>query len=179
MGAVFFAATLSVDALGVGMSCGLRGQRPGIAAYGVLFVVSFLVMGLAVGFGEVLTQVLPGELAGVLAGAWVMALGAWIVIGAFKKNKEQANPPGNSITLRGAASLALILSIDSMGAGVAAAALGISTWLLPILVAAFQIAFLFIGISAVRLFKLKKEGSRAWSVASGVILIIIGIIRLV
>jgi putative Mn2+ efflux pump MntP len=74
--------------------------------------------------------------------------------------------------------LALVLSLDSMGAGLAAASLGMGIYLLPLLVAAFQIFFLVLGIRLASAFKIKGS-QRFWSFIAGLVLVIMAILRLI
>jgi len=187
--AVFFAVTLSIDALGVGVSCGIRGMRPALLTHIVVFCVSLCVMAVSVFFGNMVTSVLTPRLAEVLAATWIFLLGLWIAIGAARKKgardeKQETREclrrgKMSRINLMQAFSLAFMLSIDSMGAGLAAAALGVTIAFLPIYVAAFQTAFLFIGIMAARLLPFAKKGGRLPTAVSGVLLMVIGLIGLV
>jgi len=180
--AVFFAVTLSIDALGVGVSCGLRGMRPAALTHIVVFCVSLCVMAVSVFFGSMITSVLTPRLAEIIAAAWICLLGLWIALGALKsKGKgqldETAKQKPGAMMVR-AFSLAFMLSIDSMGAGLAAAALGVTIAFLPIYVAFFQTAFLFIGMKFVPLLPIAKKGGKLPTVVSGVLLMVIGMIGL-
>ncbi|MDR2168467.1 MAG: manganese efflux pump [Clostridiales bacterium] len=176
--AVFFAVALSIDALGMGISCGLRKQRPTIAAFVVLFVVSVLVMAASVFFGEIIASFLAADLAEKLAAGWLAALGLWIALGALRKKQEDLAENPAKITKWGSVQLALVLSLDSMGAGIAAASLGINIHFLPFLVAAFQIGFLAAGLRLATVFKLKGS-QRFWTLLAGLILVLMAIIRLI
>lgn len=176
--AVFFAVTLSIDALGVGISCGLRKRRLGFLSYAVIFMISMLVMGISVFFGHAIVTFLSPDIAGIIGALWIMLLGIWIGIKALR-NKTEARETSAKHALIHAFSLAIMLSIDSMGAGLAAAALGINISFLPFLVAAFQVGFLALGVYVTELLPLKKDGGKAMGLASGLILIVIGIIGLV
>lgn len=176
--AVFFAVTLSIDALGVGVSCGIRGMRPSLLTHIVVFCVSLCVMAVSVFFGNAVTSILTPRLAEVLAATWIFLLGLWIAIGSIK-NKNTQHKTHSSAKIMQAFSLAFMLSIDSMGAGLAAAALGVTIAFLPIYVAAFQTAFLFIGMMAARLLPFVKKGGRLPTAVSGVLLMVIGLIGLV
>jgi len=188
--AVFFAVTLSIDALGVGVSCGIRGMRPALLTHIVVFCVSLCVMAVSVFFGNIVSSVLTPRLAEVIAATWIFLLGLWIAVGAIRKGEkgEGRREKGESsrrsaarlrANLVQAFSLAFMLSIDSMGAGLAAAALGVTIAFLPIYVAAFQTAFLFIGMMAVRLLPFVRKGGKMPTVVSGVLLMVIGVIGLV
>jgi len=173
--AVFLAIALSIDALGMGVSCGLRRLRLGFGAYAVLFFVSMGVMGLAVFFGNVLAGFLRPDVAEIIAAVWIMALGLWIALGALRKNQNEPAMP-QKITKWASVQLALVLSLDSIGAGLAAAAMGISIYFLPILVATFQISFLALGVGLAAVLTKKFGSRRLWTLIAGMILMLIGII---
>ena len=176
--AVFFAITLSIDALGVGISCGLRRQRPNFLTYAVIFIVSLVVMGAAVLFGNVLAGFVAPETAGLVGAVWIMLLGTWIFVGAIRKTDDEQKSAGK-ITILQSLSFALMLSVDSMGAGLAAAALGLNIVFLPFMAASFQVLFFSLGVLAAELLPLKKKGTKLPTMVSGIILVAIGIIGLV
>ena len=171
---LFFAVALSIDALGMGISCGLRKLKIGISTYILLFWVSALVMGAAVFFGEALASFFDPRAAGIVAHVWIIALGIFIALSTLIKKQEDAKLP-KGITKWGAVQLGLILSMDSMGAGLAAAGLGIAIYTLPFLVALFQIIFLAIGISVASHLTRKSANTKMWNVLSGLILVAIGV----
>jgi len=176
MVAVFFAITLSIDALGVGFSTGLRGVRPTFLTYAVVFSVSLLVMAASVFFGNMLKLLIAPQTAEIVAGVWIFALGLWIALGAIKAKRDEARQ--EKAGLAGAFALSLMLSIDSMGAGLAAAALGVAIAFLPIYVAAFQTAFLALGVLAAAKLPVKR-GAKLPTIASGVILMALGAFQLI
>ncbi|MCL2349859.1 MAG: manganese efflux pump [Defluviitaleaceae bacterium] len=178
--AIFMAIALSIDALGMGISCGLRRQKIGLWAYVILFTISMLVMAASVFFGNFIASFLAEETAGLIASIWIISLGSWIALGALRKNQTDGEEiSNNKITKKGAVQLALVLSIDSLGAGLAAASLGITIYILPILVAAFQIGFLALGMRLTKLLKPKSSNQRLYTVIAGLILVSMGIVGLV
>ena len=78
-----------MDALGIGISYGLRGIRTPWKARVTICLISILFTGAAVGLGNVLLMVIPPE-AARLAGAGMLALlGLFIIVQSFwEKNKE-------------------------------------------------------------------------------------------
>jgi len=179
MVAVFFAVTLSIDALGVGMACGLRDRRPTIFTLAIIFAVSLAVTGAAVIFGNWLFGFFPPEMAEFVGAAWIMLLGLWIFLGALRQKGDGNKSGEGKITILQSISLALMISIDSMGAGLAAAALGLNIAFLPFLAAAFQVLFFSLGVLAAERLPLKKKGTKLPTMVSGIILVTIGIIGLV
>ena len=88
LGVLLLAISLSMDALGIGISYGLRGIRTPWKARVTICLISMLFTGAAVGLGNVLLMVIPPE-AARLAGAGMLALlGLFIIVQSFwEKNK--------------------------------------------------------------------------------------------
>jgi len=175
---IFLAFALSIDAFGMGLSYGLRRIRLNLWAYAVLFAVSMLVMALAVLFGNLIASFFDYHIAEIIASCWIILIGTWTLISAFGKDKNEADIP-KKITKLAAVQLALVLSVDSIAAGIAAAPLGLTIYILPILTAAFQIAFLALGVKLAAILSQKYAKKRLWTMLAGIILILIGIINLV
>lgn len=75
--------------------------------------------------------------------------------------------------------LSLALSLDSFGIGICGSMIGINLYILPLLIAIFQLFFLNIGtILGKKLYKLSNLPHNVWSFISGLILILIGIFKL-
>ncbi|MCL2235583.1 MAG: manganese efflux pump [Defluviitaleaceae bacterium] len=169
--AIFLAIALSVDALGMGISGGLREHKFSWRTYVTLFVVSVLVLAAAELFGNLFANILPDGIAVTVASVWIMVLGVWIVISGFRCKGERA-------PLISDFQLALVLSLDSLGVGLASASFGIYVFLLPFLVAGFQVVFLAVGYYLAGAFKKLGHRQRVWTILSGLILIAMGLVRL-
>jgi len=74
--------------------------------------------------------------------------------------------------------LGLALSLDSISVGIGSSIIGFNSFLFPILVSFFQLLFLSIGFSFGRkLINSSKIPDNIWSLISGIILILIGILK--
>lgn len=86
----------------------------------------------------------------------------------------------NSIDSKEAFFLGFALSLDCFCIGSCGSALGISSFLFPLFISVFQLAFLNIGnLLGKRLHYLSRLPDNVWSIVSGVLLILIGLVRLV
>lgn len=74
--------------------------------------------------------------------------------------------------------LGVALSVDSIGAGIGTAIMGINTLLIPIFVALFQLIFLISGIKIGKEASSFNSESNLWVIISGILLIIVAFIRL-
>ncbi|MCL2620803.1 MAG: hypothetical protein FWD97_07730 [Defluviitaleaceae bacterium] len=165
------AVALSFDALGMGVSCGLRRHRLGLRTYLIVFAVSVFVLGVAEFLGGIFADVLPEGTATIAAAVWVTSLGLWILINSFRCKGEYA-------PILSEWQLALMLSLDSLGVGLATASLGFDVFLLPLLAAGFQVFFLMAGYYLSGIFKKLGHRQRMWTVLSGLILIAMGLSRI-
>lgn len=75
--------------------------------------------------------------------------------------------------------LGIAMSIDSICVGIGSSILGFRSWLFPILVAVFQLLFLFLGKKMGKtLARTSRLPEYIWMILSGVILICIGISKI-
>lgn len=97
------------------------------------------------------------------------------------------NPPvnydidhSNNIDRKEAIFLGLALSIDSACVGIGSGIIGINDIILPILVSSFQLVFLNCGnFVAKNIFKRIKTPDKVLAIFSGVVLILVGLLRIV
>ena len=74
--------------------------------------------------------------------------------------------------------LALALSLDSICVGVTSSSFGLASLLFPILVPLFQFIFLNVGINLGKRIVKYDTSFKKWNIISGVILIVIGLLRI-
>ena len=171
--ATIFAISLSIDALGVGLFCGIRKIKLGVSTYLILAIFSMVIMGLSMFFGGLLFEFLSDNIVDIIGGIGQILLGVWIL---FQVNKGVDMPQKTGI-LR-AFSLSFLLSVDSMGAGIVASALGLNMLYLPILVAATQIGFLAAGCAMAKVLARFGKATKILAVLPGISFIVLGIIGL-
>ena len=76
--------------------------------------------------------------------------------------------------------LGLALSLDSFCIGIGGSIIGISSTFFPFFIAVFQLLFLSFGnFLGRRLYRLSRLPDNIWSIVSGVLLVVIGIVKLV
>ena len=86
----------------------------------------------------------------------------------------------NKIDSKDALFLGLALSIDSICIGIGGSVIGINTYIFPFLIGFFQLFFLGIGnFLGKKLYNFSKLPSNIWSIVSGILLIILGIIKFI
>ena len=180
---LILAVSLSMDALGIGISYGLRGIRVSWKARVVICAMSMMVTGAAVGLGSVLLEVIPLPAAKLLGCGMLLILGLVIIVQGFRKRKEENSfscdfDRSQAIETAEALYLGAALSVDSFGAGVSSAVSGMNSILVPILAGLMQMLFLwgggFLG-KRLKLIQLKNPGVFVY--LSGGLLVVLAVLR--
>ncbi len=89
-------AALSLDALGIGVSYGLRDIRMGWRAQAVIGVLTFLYTMAAALLGRQLLAVIPPQAASGIGIALLFAMGIFVICSSLKKGREPENSPAPS-----------------------------------------------------------------------------------
>ena len=170
---LLLAFSLSLDALGIGLSYGLRSIRFRPSALLLLTIEAFLMMELFLFAGRRLAAVFPA-----------------LCLQGMGQGKRKETSPLHSPSLcdKNASSLiepqealllGLLLSVDSFAIGLSAAAGGINVTLLPLVSALFQTFFLALGEKCgTRLILSPAPKESLWSLLSGGILILLAVLQL-
>lgn len=189
------AVSLSIDALGVGITYGVRDITISNKTKLLLAVESALLMAIFLFAGNQLTLLVSPTLAKKIGVGLLFFMGLWLCIQCFleQKNTTEENTPmsmvhtpsacdwnhSSNLEPKEAIYLCFILSMDSLGAGIGAGAAGISMSLLPICVAFCQTFFLTIGsLTGKKLKHITPFPEHLWSAVSGILLMIIAFLRL-
>ena len=183
---LLLAFSLSLDALGIGLSYGLRSIRFRPSALLLLTIEAFLMMELFLFAGRRLAAVFPAHLAERFSPMLLLFFGVWLCLQGMGQGKRKETSPLHSPSLcdKNASSLiepreALLLSVDSFAIGLSAAAGGINVTLLPLFSALFQTFFLALGEKCgARLILSPAPKESLWSLLSGGILILLAVLQL-
>ena len=85
----------------------------------------------------------------------------------------------NKIDSKEAFFLALALSMDSLCVGIAGSIIGINNYIFPFLIGLFQVFFLGLGnFLGKKIYNFSSLPSNLWSIVSGILLIILGILKI-
>lgn len=169
------AIALSVDALGIGISYGVRDIRVPLSAKCIIAAISVIITGLAVGLGSVFVQVLSPFAAKLTGALLLFLMGGWIIYQGLSGRQQRQHPEqqktsfqwmiqplGITITIMRdpyagdldhsarldpieAIYMGIALSVDSIGAGIGSAIAGLGFWLIPVMTGVFQLLFLMVG----------------------------------
>ena len=103
--AILLAVSLSMDALGIGISYGLRRVRVATLPKVIISLISLLFTALAIGIGNVIALILPEQLAKLIGSAMLVILGVVIIVQALSErisseNKKKPTPKTWSWTIK-------------------------------------------------------------------------------
>lgn len=171
-----------MDALGMGVSYGLRGIRTPWYARLILCGISTVITGLAVGAGSLLTMLITPPAAKLIGSGMLAILGITIVAQAFYQKKEPDSydlDHSKHIDALEAVYLGVALSIDSFGAGISTGIAGGASFWVPVAAGLCQMVFLCAGEFCGKKLKHIKADDRVFAVISGVLLIVLAAVRYV
>lgn len=88
--AILFAVSLSIDAIAVGTSYGMKNIKIPPVAAGVIGIISILLSFLGLAFGSLISTVIPAQAGKFVSAGMLMVLGLWMIYdSAFSKPKPQ------------------------------------------------------------------------------------------
>lgn len=185
---LLLAFSLSLDALGIGLSYGLRRIRFRPSALLLLLSETFLMMTLFLWVGRQLASLFSASLAAYLSPLILLFFGAWFCLQALRQKKNASPLRTPSLCDRDASLciepkeallLGFLLSLDSFAIGLSAAAGGMEVSLLPLFSALLQTAFLALGeVCGAKLSLSPAPRESLWSLLSGGILLLLAALQL-
>lgn len=191
--------SLSIDALGIGVTYGIRKIKMPFASKAIIFAISWLIFFVAQALGGALASILSPTVARIIGAVMLFLIGVWVIAQNFFEDKPcisfKIKPlkimvniiripesgdidKSKSIDAMEALYIGFAMSIDSAGAGIGCAAMGLGFTLLPLLVAITQTVFMCCGLF---LGKKLQAGikSSVWSMFSGILMVLISVWRLI
>ena len=183
------AISVSIDALGIGLSYGMRKSKIPLK---LNILIGFIVFSMClIGFliGNILSMFFNDFILTLLGSFLLLILGSQIIIKEIIKNREikrrNIKYEGNEIynldeiTFKDAIMLAMAISMDAMAAGISASLIGIKTMFFPILVMIAHVIFLNLGMFFGKNVKnISNIPQNLWSIISGILLILIASVKL-
>lgn len=201
---VLLAFAVSLDSFSVGFTYGMRKMKIPFKSILTIACCSAITMAVAMGLGKSIELFISPIAADRLGGIVLVLIGAWVLFQFFRpssQNSEQIEEKllvkveikslglvinilkkpmvadldkSGTITGMEAFLLGLALSLDAFGAGIGAALLGFSPFIMAILVAVMSSLFVYTGIKSGSVFS-KKRWVQKFSLLPGILLILIGI----
>ena len=176
---LLLAISSSMDSLRIGITYGLKRIELKKWDKLILFCVSIFVTLISILIGNILKNIFSKSFFKILGVSILIIMGLVIIT---KKNYNECTfdlDNSNDIDYKEAMLLGFALSLDSFCIGVGALALGINMILFALIVACLQYLFLTIGnLLGIYLSSLKNIPQNIWTKISGIILILIGFLKL-
>ena len=137
--------SLSLDALGIGISYKLKGVRITHAAKITIGLVSVLVMWASLQLGSLMMHIFPADVANIVGISILVLIGLTFIRNALFGEEKTTYDFDNSkkIDFWEAAVLGVVLSADSLSAGIAAVTMGLGNVIIPFMVCFMQVIFLY------------------------------------
>lgn len=183
--AFILAISTSIDSFGIGLTYGLKKTYIQFISKLILFGVSFIVAFSSVFIGKLINNFFDPTLTTIISSTILICIGTVLIYKTISQKDQNNNTYydfNNSKTIEPTESLflALALSLDSFGIGVGYGLLNWNTFLFPILVVMFQYLFLSLGIYlGNNLTNIKIIPNYLWNLISGILILVIGIIKLI
>ena len=175
---LLLALSSSIDSLGIGITYGIKNTKISIFSQIILFIISIIVTTISVMLGSVLKNFLSDIISKFIGSGILIILGIFIIIQTKDKSSSFDFNHSNIIDPSEAIALGIALSLDSLCIGIGGSVFGLNISMFPILVAFLQLLFLNLGnYSGRRLIKVLNIPSVIWSILSGGLLILIGIVK--
>ncbi|WP_456278040.1 sporulation membrane protein YtaF [Bacillus sp. AK128] len=204
---ILLAFAVSLDSFSVGLTYGFRKMQIPLRSIIIIAFCSALTLMLAMGAGSIIASILSVEWAERIGGIILVIIGGWVLYQFFRPVKDQPEEMGRKLlvkleikslgiviqilrkpmeadidrsgTITGIEALLLgaALSLDAFGAGIGAALLGYSPFVMAAAVATMSSVFLYIGIKSGQLLS-HHTWAQNFSFLPGLLLIVIGIWKL-
>ena len=204
---IVLAISVSIDALGIGITYGIKSTKISVFSKAILFCITLLITSLSVFIGDIISSILPVNFANYIGICILIFLGLWIMYQSIKKEtsinrsiKKDYNffikslgvtikiirdpitsdlDASKRIDFKEAIYLGFALSLDSIGIGICSSIVGFTSFIFPLFIAFFQLLFLSFGIIiGSKINSYFNLPKNIWSIISGILLILIGISKL-
>lgn len=177
---IIMSIALSVDALGIGISYRLNGVLIPLRTKIIIGIVTTAIMMGALAIGGLFHNGLPGQISKVIGAGVLVVIGLVFIRNSLFQDEDTTYDFDHSRAIDPLEGflLAVALSADSVGAGIAVASTGVNSIFLGIMVGFMQLFFLFLAEFLVeRVPVVKKFNNKICGIVSGCLLIIIGLLR--
>lgn len=179
---ILISISLSLDAFGVGVSYKMKGVKITHTARFTIGLVSIAVMWLSLQLGNLMLHIFPTTVANLLGVSVLAIIGISFIRNALFGEMETTYDFNKSkqIDWWEAAILGLVLSADSMSAGIAAVTMGLGSNLIPFSVGFMQVLFLYIADLLIDKSGLvHKLNRKICGIFSGSLLLFIALMRII
>lgn len=182
-----FAVSANMDNFVVGLSYGIKKIKIGTASNLTISLITFVGTALSMSLSRVIAGFMT-EFVSILIGSTMLILiGSWTIIKPLLKRRQSEGILGNpekvdkdssmTIDIRESLTLGIALTINNIGLGIGASIAGLNIVLTSIFTFIFSILLLIAGCLLGTKY-LSRLFSKKATIASGLIIIILGIVEL-
>ena len=177
---ILLALSVSIDSIVIGITYGIKNTKITKISNIILWAISFCTMCGSIFLGHYISVILSPGFSTFLGSSFLIILGIYNIYKAFNSAPiDYDTDHSNYIDKKEAIFLGLALSIDSVCVGLGCGIIGIDDLILPILVSSFQLLFLNCGNLVVKSLVERIEiPENILSIFSGIVLILVGILRI-
>ena len=177
---IFLAISVSIDALSLGITYGIKKAKINKVANIIVFLIAFISTTISILLGSGISKLFSPTIATVLGSSLLILLGIYTIHKSFGENSIDYDfDDSNSIERKEAVLLALSVSADASCVGLSCGIMGINSLIYPFLAALFHLFFINCGnLLATSIVNRIHISNRILSIFSGLVLIFIGFIRL-
>lgn len=180
MSCILLAISVSIDALTLGITYGIKHSRITKISNLIIFSIAFISTSIAIFIGKHISSLFSPSFATFIGSSLLIFLGIYSIYKSFNPKREDYDlNHSNSIEKNEAILLALAVSTDASCVGLSCGIIGITGFIYPLFAALFHTLFINCGnIIAYSASKKINISDKYLSIFSGIILILIGLIRL-
>lgn len=177
---IFLALSASIDALGLGITYGIKKTKMSKAGNLIIFTTLFCLSGISIFIGHYISILFSPIFSVLLGSALLILLGIYNIFKAQNNTTTNFDADcSNFIDAKEAFILGLAVAVDASCVSLGSGMIGIGGLILPLLMAIFHTFFVNCGnIVATIITKKIIVSSKLLSSISGIILIFIGLFRL-
>ena len=177
---IFLALSASIDALGLGITYGIKKTKMSRPGNIIIFTTLFCLSGLSVFIGHYISVLFSPTVSAILGSSLLILLGIYNIYKSQNNTSTNFDTDGsNNIDAKEAFVLGIAVAIDASCVSLGSGMIGIGGFVLPFLMAVFHTFFVNCGnLVANNIAKKFTISSELLSILSGIILIFIGSVRL-
>lgn len=177
---IFLALSASIDALGLGITYGIKKTKMSKAGNLIIFTTLFCLSEISIFIGHYISILFSPIFSALLGSALLILLGIYNIFKAQNNTTTNFDADcSNFIDAKEALILGLAVAVDASCVSLGSGMIGIGGLILPLLMAIFHTFFVNCGnIVATIITKKIIVSSKLLSSISGIILIFIGLVRL-
>ena len=177
---IFLALSASIDALGLGITYGIKKTKMSRPGNIIIFTTLFCLSGLSVFIGHYISVLFSPTVSAILGSSLLILLGIYNIYKSQNNTSTNFDTDGsNYIDAKEAFVLGLAVAVDASCVSLGSGMIGIGSLFLPLLMATFHTFFVNCGnLVANNIAKKFTISSELLSILSGIILIFIGFVRL-